>query len=210
MSTTPQRATPITDKQEFNADEDCTFCDEVRTDDGDVLVVYSSVARTLERELADVKRISDDLSRAATAQIAQLRDDHETVRLAYVKACDDNERLRADLARFTGDGLLDCHAICDQRDKAVAKRDQLRAERNAIGAMLKKVVEMEHAQANELATLREDKARLDLLDRNAQLRERTLAIMERGADHEPIRWVGVEWDGLETTVRVAIDFLRKR
>jgi cysteinyl-tRNA synthetase len=37
-------------------------------------------------------------------------------------------RLRADLERFTGHGLLDCHAICDQRDAAVAERDQLRAE----------------------------------------------------------------------------------
>jgi hypothetical protein len=37
-------------------------------------------------------------------------------------------RLRADLERFTGHGLLDCHAICDQRDTAVAERDQLRAE----------------------------------------------------------------------------------
>ena len=35
-------------------------------------------------------------------------------------------RLRADLERFTGDGLLDCHAICDQRDAAVAERDALR------------------------------------------------------------------------------------
>jgi hypothetical protein len=37
-------------------------------------------------------------------------------------------RLRADLERFTGHGLLDCHAICDQRDTAVAERDSLRAE----------------------------------------------------------------------------------
>ena len=37
-------------------------------------------------------------------------------------------RLRADLERFTGHGMLDCHAICDQRDAAVAERDQLRAE----------------------------------------------------------------------------------
>lgn len=37
--------------------------------------------------------------------------------------------LRADLERFTGHGLLDCHAICDQRDAAVAERDQLRADR---------------------------------------------------------------------------------
>ena len=44
------------------------------------------------------------------------------------KATDELARLRADLARFTGDGLLDCHAICDQRDAAVAERDRLRAE----------------------------------------------------------------------------------
>ena len=37
-------------------------------------------------------------------------------------------RLRTDLERFTGHGLLDCHAICDQRDAAVAERDRLRAE----------------------------------------------------------------------------------
>ena len=37
-------------------------------------------------------------------------------------------RLRADLERITGHGMLDCHAICDQRDAAVAERDQLRAE----------------------------------------------------------------------------------
>ena len=44
------------------------------------------------------------------------------------KATDELARLRADLARFTGDGLLDCHAICDQRDAAVAECDRLRAE----------------------------------------------------------------------------------
>ncbi len=37
-------------------------------------------------------------------------------------------RLRADLERFTGHGLLDCHAICDQRDAALAERDRLREE----------------------------------------------------------------------------------
>ena len=37
-------------------------------------------------------------------------------------------RLHADLERFTSHGLLDCHAICDQRDSAVSERDQLRAE----------------------------------------------------------------------------------
>jgi hypothetical protein len=36
--------------------------------------------------------------------------------------------LHDDLERFTGGGLLDCHAICDQRDAAVAERDRLRAK----------------------------------------------------------------------------------
>ena len=40
----------------------------------------------------------------------------------------ENVKLRADLERFTGHGLLDCHAICDQRDAAVAERDRLLAE----------------------------------------------------------------------------------
>lgn len=37
-------------------------------------------------------------------------------------------RLRADLERFTGHGLLDCHAICDQRDTAVARAEKAEAE----------------------------------------------------------------------------------
>ena len=44
-------------------------------------------------------------------------------------------QLRADLERFTGHGLLDCHAICDQRDAAVAERDQLRAEVERLNAL---------------------------------------------------------------------------
>lgn len=56
--------------------------------------------------------------------------------------------------------------------------------------------------------MREDVVRLDLLDRNAALRDRPLAMMERGADHEPIRWAGIEWDGRERTIRDEIDFHR--
>jgi len=36
-------------------------------------------------------------------------------------------RLRADLERFTGHGLLDCHAICDQRDAAIARAEKAEA-----------------------------------------------------------------------------------
>ena len=36
-------------------------------------------------------------------------------------------RLRADLERFTGHGLLDCHAICDQRDAAITRAERAEA-----------------------------------------------------------------------------------
>jgi hypothetical protein len=37
-------------------------------------------------------------------------------------------RVKADLERFTGGGLLDCHAICDQRDAANSRADALGRE----------------------------------------------------------------------------------
>ena len=46
--------------------------------------------------------------------------------------------LHDDLERFTGGGLIDCHAICDQRDAAVAERDRLRAEVEGLEARLYK------------------------------------------------------------------------
>ncbi len=54
----------------------------------------------------------------------------------------------------------------------------------------------------ENAGLRADKERLDWLDRNAIIRARTLAIMER--DGETLRWGGIEW-GEGATIREAID-----
>ena len=36
-------------------------------------------------------------------------------------------RLRAELERFTGHGLLDCHAICDQRDVAITRAERAEA-----------------------------------------------------------------------------------
>lgn len=56
----------------------------------------------------------------------------------------ENERLRSDLARFTGYGLLDCHAICDQRDKAVLELAALRADRERLVAVLSMLLAWEH------------------------------------------------------------------
>jgi hypothetical protein len=56
-------------------------------------------------------------------------------------------RLRTDLERFTGHGLLDCHAICDQRDAAVAERDRLRAENESSCKVLRQDAEHNAARA---------------------------------------------------------------
>ncbi len=73
----------------------------------------------LERELAAAKAECERLT-------ANQRQPAEDIFVSHL--CDELARLRAELERFTGHGLLDCHAICDQRDAAVAERDQLRAE----------------------------------------------------------------------------------
>ena len=74
-------------------------------------------ARCLETELAAAKAECERIKVIATEQ-NDIAEQHRR----------EIARLRADLERFTGHGLLDCHAICDQRDAAVAERDQLRAE----------------------------------------------------------------------------------
>lgn len=74
-----------------------------------------------------------------------------------------------------------------------------------------RVADLVKAHADELAEneqLRKDKARLDWLDRNALLRQRTLAIMER--DGDVLRWAGVEWSGEpDDTLRAVIDAAMK-
>ncbi len=99
--------------------------------------------------------------------------------------------------------------------KLERERDQLRAR---VAALERIVADIECGGGDEagLASLvarlhvaEEDKARLDWLDRNAILRCRTLAVMERGHDDEPLRWAGVEWDGHTETIRAAIDAARK-
>ena len=44
----------------------------------------------------------------------------------------ERDQLRSELERFTGHGLLDCHAICDQRDAAIARAERAKAERDAL------------------------------------------------------------------------------
>jgi hypothetical protein len=72
----------------------------------------------------------------------------------------ENVKLRADLERFTGHGLLDCHAICDQRDAAVAERDRLRAELSAVQAQHLHEVDELAAQAKIMNALRAEVERL--------------------------------------------------
>jgi hypothetical protein len=57
--------------------------------------------------------------------------------------------LHDDLERFTGGGLLDCHAICDQRDAAVAERDRLRAENESSCKVLRQDAEHNAARAEK-------------------------------------------------------------
>jgi hypothetical protein len=68
----------------------------------------------------------------------------------------ENVKLRADLERFTGHGLLDCHAICDQRDAAVAERDRLRAEVERLTATLDSVPKLIGDQNDRLARERHE------------------------------------------------------
>ena len=94
-------------------------------------VVPADFARTLETELAAAKA-ECDLNRTRLASIfwSGAMDNYTggDVQKWAANYTAELARLRADLERFTGHGLLDCHAICDQRDAAVAERDRLREE----------------------------------------------------------------------------------
>lgn len=80
----------------------------------DEAILWRNVADDRERLREQIKRECGTLTRA------QLEDEMGKLRA-------ENAALRADLERFTGHGLLDCHAICDQRDAAIKERDALRA-----------------------------------------------------------------------------------
>lgn len=109
-------------------------------------IIEPDFARTLERELAETKRQLEEATQTIETLAkhhrgaCQSRNDHASnYRKTDVKRIEvesERDRLRADLERFTGSGLLDCHAICDQRDAAVAEGDSLRAELAACRAAL--------------------------------------------------------------------------
>ena len=87
---------------------------------------------TSENEKLTIER--DALANGSAIEIARLRAELAVAKNwveHHSKHADDliaeNVKLRADLERFTGHGLLDCHAICDQRDAAVARAERAEA-----------------------------------------------------------------------------------
>jgi predicted nucleic acid-binding Zn-ribbon protein len=91
--------------------------------------------------------------------------------------------LHDDLERFTGGGLLDCHAICDQRDAAVAERDRLRAkvERLRSDRDCEKRLRKDAEEFRENAIARAERYRLVSLKLDAELateRERVRVLRE--------------------------------
>ena len=100
---------------------------------------------TLETELA---RLRAELS---AVQAQHLHEIDELAAQAKIM-----NALRADLERFTGHGLLDCHAICDQRDAAVAERDRLRVEVERLKELLR--IESASAQHALAAAERAEKS----------------------------------------------------
>jgi hypothetical protein len=104
-----------------------------------VEIVWPYFARTLETELAAAKAEAAhymSVAQKATDEHARLRAElavAENWVLHHQQHAEDligeNVKLRADLERFTGHGLLDCHAICDQRDAANARAERAYVER---------------------------------------------------------------------------------
>ena len=89
---------------------------------------------TSENEKLTIER--DALANGSAIEIARLRAELAVAKNwveHHSKHADDliaeNVKLRADLERFTGHGLLDCHAICDQRDAAIARAERAYVER---------------------------------------------------------------------------------
>ena len=121
--------------------------------------IYSLVAPhgcDLPNGIWETARVASDL--IARAEIAENWSDHHASHADDLIA--ENVKLRADLERFTGHGLLDCHAICDQRDAAVAERDRLRAELSAVQAQHLHEVDELAAQAKIMNALRAEVERL--------------------------------------------------
>jgi len=159
-----------------------------------VEIVWPDFARTLETELAEAKaeaahymsvaqKATDDLTRLrAELAVAQNWVEHHS------KHADDligeNVKLRADLERFTGHGLLDCHAICDQRDAAIAERDRLRAELKE----LSQAYELNRVSIDELDA---DRARAEKAEAEVERLTATLSAIEEDGTSEHNAAVGL-------------------
>ena len=160
--------------------------------------LLSELAR-LRAELGPLRELVGVDSRAASA----LSDINHWRKL--MDAWDDNARLRADLERFTGHGLLDCHAICDQRDAAIAERDRLRADNDRLRydrLTLEGVTEMLKQEKARAERAEADTARLDWLERNGRFGYKTGTTW---SDYFAVDLSG----GQKTTIRAAIDAAMK-
>ena len=98
-----------------------------------VEIVWPDFARTLETELARLRALFPAICSALGNGACCTPD----VSIGFLESIPNEvasvvSRLRADLERFTGHGLLDCHAICDQRDAAIARAERAEAERDAL------------------------------------------------------------------------------
>ena len=116
----------------------------------------------LRAELPDPLELVKEMN-ALETELARLRAELSAVQAQHLHEIDElaaqakiMNALRADLERFTGHGLLDCHAICDQRDAAVAERDQLRAEVERLKELLR--IESASAQHALAAAERAEKS----------------------------------------------------
>lgn len=129
-------------------------------------------------------------------------------RLEEVEAERGTIKARADALICKGADAILAREIELEKKLATAERerDEARRDRATMETAHGEVVQQLAQLRADNTKLREDKERLDWLDRNAFIRNRTLALMER--DGETLRWAGVEWDGREETVRQSIDVAR--
>ena len=110
---------------------------------------FLDFARTLETELARLRALFPAICSALGNGACCTPD----VSIGFLESIPNEvasvvARLRADLERFTGHGLLDCHAICDQRDAAIARAERAEAEILERAAMMRDVMlERDKAEA---------------------------------------------------------------
>ena len=90
------------------------------------VTVEAAVAAIIEKNAPEIAKANAELDRLrAELAVAKNWVEHHSKHADDLIA--ENVKLRADLERFTGHGLLDCHAICDQRDAAVARAERAEA-----------------------------------------------------------------------------------